>query len=296
MLESVAELTAKVTRLANIMEPIVAESRLKRMQRLDPWHSNNRSIQEQTEFKDALLVFYACNASAQAPDKPMAKCMVSGKVYPQPVVIASHVWKHCTRGDGLEEFGLCVADINSPRNGLLMAAEIEAAFDMKRVSFSFNLLTDKFTFHVLDSTLLEKPILNLNDKKTRNSVSGYASLDPTTIPKFKELDNKEMTWTPPACPFRRLLAWHYAVATLHAQRRPWYKPNAPHPASVIGKPDWSKYSPEATWPSSDVLDLFDHALSKSERDIAEQVEQEEQEEQQPQPAAACTGDEDASST
>ena len=85
----------------------------------------------------------------------MAICMVSGEVLPKPVVTASHIWKYATHGYGLEEFGLRLADLNSPRNGLLLAAGIEAAFDSKRVAFSYNLLTDRFKFHVLDSRLLE---------------------------------------------------------------------------------------------------------------------------------------------
>ena len=291
VLESIAALTEVVTRLVHGLEPFIAEERRKRLLRLDPWRSGNRSVQEQAEFKAALLGFYTCDAEPEAPTKPMAKCMVSGKVFPRPVVIASHVWKFSTGGAGIDEFGLRVSDLNSPRNGLLLASEIEVAFDTKRVSFSFDSLTDSFTFHVLDSTLLDKKILNLTDKKTSQSISGYARLDPESIPTFKNLDNEKMTWT--AYPFRRLLAWHYAVATLHATRFSWYNAKIPHPASIIGHPDWIKHSPDATWPSRDMLDLFDHAVSKSERDAAEKAEQAEQAEQH---AAAASDDEAASST
>ena len=245
----------------------------------------------------------------------MAKCMVSGIVFPQPVVSASHIWKYCINGNGLEEFGLRPAELNSPRNGLLLASEIEAAFDSKRVGFSYNLKNDKFTFHVLDSSLLEKAIVDIHDKKTATSIQGYARLvappkvhpeegrtDPpgpvadtgaaasiaappaplpaaaevadsqSTIPTFKQLDNKEMPWMPPAVPFRRLLAWHYAMATLTAQRCSWYKSEKPFPERSIGKSDYSTRSPDVTWPSDDVLVLFDHAVSKSERDASDDAD------------------------
>jgi HNH endonuclease len=268
----VGALAAAIHGLVVGLQPLIAKARRSRLRMLDPWRDSKRSVQEQADFKAALLEFYGCHAEAEGPQKPMAMCMVSGKVFPQPVVIASHVWKHSTGGDGLDEFGLQPADLNSPRNGLLMASEIEAAFDAKRVSFSFDLLTDSFTFHVLDSTLLDDRILNVKDKKTSNSLVGYARLDPDSIPSFRMLDNMKMSWTPSACPFRRLLAWHYAIATMHAKRVWWRSAESPHPASVVGNAGLSAFSPSVLWPSRDVLDLFDHAVSKSERDAEEQAE------------------------
>jgi hypothetical protein len=199
--------------------------------------------------------------------------MVSGAVFPKPVVIASHVWKHCTGGVGLDELGLPMSELNSPRNGLMLASEIEAAFDTKRVAFSFDLMADKFTFHVLDSNLLKQPIVNMKDKKTANAIQGYARLDPKSIPVFGALDKTVMTWKPSACPYRRLLAWHYAMSIRHAKQFSWFQPQNPLPASLDSKADLSRRSPDVLWPSSDVLDLFDHAVSKSERDASEQQEQ-----------------------
>ena len=265
-------LAAAINRLVVGLQPVIADACRLRLRKLDPWRDSKRSVQEQADFKAALLEFYGCDAGADERQNPMATCMVSGKVFPQPVVIASHLWKHSTHGDGLDEFGLRVADLNSPRNGLLMASEIEAAFDAKRVSFSFDLLTDSFTFHVLDSTLLDDLILNVKDKKTHKSLSGYVHPDPDSIPNFRMLDNKKMSWTPSACPFRRVLAWHYAMATMHAKRIWWRRAESPHPASVVGNADLRALSPSVLWPSSDVLDLFDHAVSKSERNAVEEAE------------------------
>jgi hypothetical protein len=279
------------TLLLTSLAPLVSESRRLRLRHLDPWRNSNRSDIEQAEFKTMLLRFYECAAPHEAPTKPMARCMVSGQVFPQAVVIASHIWKFCTDGSGLDEFGLVLTDLHSPRNGLLMASEIEAAFDTKRVAFSFNLLKDEFTFHVLDSRLLETPIIDIHTKKTAHSMMGY-STKLSAIPLFKDLDNRTMTWAPKARPFRRLLAWHYAVATMTAARHAsWHTPESPQrPAPVWIDSD----SPDATWPSKDVLDLFDHAVSRSERDADEQQEErdadEQQEEQDADDAAADDGE------
>ena len=156
------------TLLLTILAPLVSESRRLRLRHLDPWRNSNRSdLEQQAEFKTKLLRFYECAAPHEAPAMPMARCMVSNQVFPQPVVIASHIWKYGTDGSGLDEFGLVLTDLHSPRNGLLMASEIEAAFDTKRVAFSFNLLKDEFTFHVLDSRLLETPIIDIHSSLVR---------------------------------------------------------------------------------------------------------------------------------
>ena len=311
MLDQVVERT--VAAIVRAIRPIVDETRRARLQRLDPWKEGNRSAVEQTEFKTKLLKFYECSAPEASPEKPMAKCMVSDGVFPQPVVIASHIWKYSTRGIGLDEFGLTLADLDSWRNGLLLASEIEKAFDKKRVAFSYNLLEDKFTFHVLDRSLLDKPIIDTHDKKTASALKAYvlpagaaavnpesdtpradplvatddasaatscaaptpqgpaAEADETTYPKFRDFDNKEMTWSPPAMPFRRLLAWHYAIATITAQRRSWFRPEHPLPV-CCSDGSLSAHSPDAKWPADDVLDLFDHAVSKSERDASDEAD------------------------
>ena len=282
------------------LQPVIDEVRRARWRRLDPWREGNRSEFEQTAFKTALLEFYQCSSPVKVRDKPMAICMVSQKEFPQPLVIASHIWKHASQGFGLDEFGLKMADLNSPRNGLLLASEIEAAFNIKRVTFSYNLLRDKFTFHVLDSSLLDTPIHNHRNNKTASFLFSYygepkdskvTCTDPvesgvdsatstpapkpqrsvveeiaSTFPTFRQFDNKELPWCAPALPFRRLLAWHYAVATTTAQRCSWFKPEHSLPKCATGKSEWSQHLSGVLWPTDDLLDLFDHAMSKSQRD------------------------------
>ena len=253
------------------MRPLLEEASQTRRKRLNPWCSTNRTVTEQSQFKESLLTHYSRTAPTTEDKKPQVRCMVSDVVLPRPVVIASHIWKHCTMGEGLNEFGLKPADVDSCRNGLLLAMEIERHFDVLRVAFSYNLLTDQFTFHVLDATLLPLPIVDLKDKQTKNRLSAYPPLE--EVPTFKALDGKVMQWTAPALPFRRLLAWHYALAVSKKLRSasalaltPSEPRAAPFPAHVVKSPGWDERSPEAKWPDSAAMDLYDHAASRSDRD------------------------------
>jgi hypothetical protein len=143
----------QLTAAVESMRPLLEEASQTRRKRLNPWCSTNRTVTEQSWFKESLLTHYSRTAPATEDKKPQVRCMVSDVVLPRPVVIASHIWKHCTMGEGLNEFGLKPGDVESCRNGLLLAMEIERHFDVLRVAFSYNLLTDQFTFHVLDATL-----------------------------------------------------------------------------------------------------------------------------------------------
>ena len=261
----------QLTAAVESMRPLLEEASQTRRKRLNPWRSTNRTVTEQSQFKESLLTHYSRTAPTTEDKKPQVRCMVSDVVLPRPVVIASHIWKHCTMGEGLNEFGLKPADVDSCRNGLLLAMEIERHFDVLRVAFSYNLLTDQFTFHVLDATLLPLPIVDLKDKQTKNRLSAYPPLE--EVPTFKALDGKVMQWTAPALPFRRLLAWHYALAVSKKLRSasalaptPSEPRAAPFPAHVVKSPGWDKRSPEAKWPDSAAMDLYDHAASRSDRD------------------------------
>ena len=311
MLIQIAEQAAEKAASATVraLQPILDKVRRDRWRLLDPWRESNRSADEQKDFKTAVLEFYHCSSLEKVRDKPMAVCMVSQRLFPKPLVIASHIWKYASQGFGLDEFGLKLADLNSARNGLCLASAIEAAFDRKLVTFSYNLMSDKFKFHVLDSRLLDKPIHNKDNMKTLSILHSYygeqkakdskvtcadsvepevdgsaestplpkpkgstidfgeqakdskvacadsvepevdGSADSTPLPKpkgsaideiaknfpkFSDLDNKEMPWSAPAMPFRRLLAWHCVVATTAARRCSWFKPGNSLPESANG--------------------------------------------------------------
>lgn len=96
--------------------------------RMYVWTPSERTREEQLEFKASLISFYECQHDSN-PD--LLKCMVSGDFFRRENVVASHVWKFCTHGAGLNEFGLEIEDISNPQNGILICKEIEIAFDTK---------------------------------------------------------------------------------------------------------------------------------------------------------------------
>ena len=124
-----------MVQLVSLLPPLLREAQHARIRRLDPWTSAQRTREELAAFKARLLTFYGCSAQDNALEKPWACCMASGVELPQPLVKASHIWKRCTHGEGLDEFGLRATDVHSARNGLLLASQLEAAFNVKRITF-----------------------------------------------------------------------------------------------------------------------------------------------------------------
>jgi len=112
----------------------------------------------------------------------------------------------------LDGFGLDPADLGSPRNGLLLAASIEEAFDTKHVCFVWDVLTTPphLKFYVLDPDLLNHTI------------------DDTTETTFRDLHGKPLHYpgfddasAPLRCPFRRLLGVHAKASFQKAIRAHW---------------------------------------------------------------------------
>jgi hypothetical protein len=150
--------------------------------------------------------------------------MASGMVLPRYFVRASHIWKFCTGGEGLSEFCIDEGQINSERNGLLLAEGIELAFDEKRIAFFYNFLHDRFELCVLDGGLLDQPIVTLDDRGRQELIraaQGLQKADDVAIPTFREIEGHILECPEGHVPFRRLLAWHYrcSVNPLPATRR-----------------------------------------------------------------------------
>ncbi len=122
-------------------------------------------------------------------------CQVLNGSYASEHIIGAHVWKHATRGNGLEEFGLQPEDVDSPRNGLVLAKAIGEAFDPLEVCFLYNFLTREIVFHIVDP-LMDKLVY------------------PSTTHRFHELEGAILQVPQRRLPFRRLLAWH-AIWALH---------------------------------------------------------------------------------
>lgn len=86
------------------------------------------------------------------------------------MVIASHIWKHKTKGVGLDKFNLTINDINHPRNGILMLKDIEVAFDTKQLCFLYNPFEGIMSVKVLNPNILQKTISSTD--KTFSDIDG----------------------------------------------------------------------------------------------------------------------------
>lgn len=170
--------------------------------RMDPWTTSKRSIEEQQNFKQALVNYYQRDAGNN-----QLYCMVLNRAYDRQHVIASHIWKYCTRGKGLNEFGLKATDINNPRNGLLVAEGIEKAFDIKQLCFLWDPLQTCFKLVVLDPSLLNQLVV------------------PSTTQKFQDIQSSVLHHPQQNFPYRRILGWHAKMSYEFALEQGWIDSN-----------------------------------------------------------------------
>jgi len=194
--------------------------------RMDQWTSSKRSREESTDFKNNLITFYDC---AHPTDLRQIKCMVLNQFFRKNTVIASHIWKFCTEGEGLTDFNLEPADLNSNRNGLLMSKAIEEAFDVKGVCFLIDRIRPEELFiKVLDPNLMTKPV---HPDAVNTSVSPTV---PPTLLTFSDIDGYQLHCpladpTDPSLgknlPFRRILDFHAKCSYEKAINKGWIAPS-----------------------------------------------------------------------
>jgi hypothetical protein len=172
------------------------EAILLRKRELVPWESQSKrtcSDARDPAFKKALVAFY----NRRDPQEPgNLFCQVLNRSYPSEDVIGAHIWKHATGGHHLDAFGLRAENVDSPRNGLLLARGIEQAFDKQQVCFLYDMFKKEIFLHVIDQSL--------NDQLVH----------PSTTRRFRDVDNAVLQCPPDCLPYRRLLAWH-AIWALH---------------------------------------------------------------------------------
>ena len=181
--------------LLKVLPDIVREVGLIRRARLNCWARESLRTcdsQRNVKFRKKVIKFY----QRQIHSGKSVKCQILDECVRKEDasdentgIIAAHIWKASTRGHGLQEFGLRVDDINSPRNGLFLTKGLEEAFDRQQVCFLYNLLRGEFVLWVVDTTISDKTIQGSD--KTFGDVHGW----PLACP-------------PNCAPFRRLLSWH----------------------------------------------------------------------------------------
>jgi hypothetical protein len=167
---------------------------------MDNWHGSKVTRTEQPEFKANLKAFYNCE---HVDDERKIKCMILGGYFDSRVVRASHIWKACTLGAGLEEFQLEDVDLYNERNGLLLHENIEKKFDVKEVCFLYNALVtpNRLTLKVLNPVLLD---MNVVPGTTYGSIDGHPLLLPDGV-----------------YPFRRILSFHAKCSIKFAKKMGW---------------------------------------------------------------------------
>jgi hypothetical protein len=181
-----------------LMTKETARSFLKRM---DCWGTDKRTRVEQEDFKESLIYNYQRQSSV--PN--CLKCMVLNVDLPRKNVKASHIWKFCTEGEGLEDFELQLTDLSNFRNGFLLYETIEEAFDSKRICFLINPLIDEkqILLKVLDPNLLSEKVCS-SLALTFNDIDGNVLQHPVGI-----------------FPYRRILYFHAKLAYQKAIRKGW---------------------------------------------------------------------------
>ena len=178
--------------------------------RMDKWTSSQHTRDEQSDFKNKLIHYY--NRAHPTASKQV-KCMVVDAFFPRHLVRASHIWKFCTEGEGLSEFGLQPSDLSSPRNGLLMCEEIEEAFDVKRVCFLIDRLhSEELFIKVLDPNLLDPAISPV--------------VCQGTALKFCDINGMQLRCPSDCLPFRRILDFHAKCSFEKAINKGWLAANS----------------------------------------------------------------------
>jgi hypothetical protein len=178
---------------------------------MDPWTESNKSpslpedkqrnqarkSEKQALFKLSLCEFY---------DVPLGEnltCMLTGLKLPSKHITASHLMKK-TKPGSLRKLGLRPDQISHPRNGLLLAEHVEAAFDAKDVCFEPVPLQNKFLrCCVLNPDILNKPVSSISSE----TFATHAQDKHLVLSQNK--------------PFMRVLGYHYDRAMQRAYDNEW---------------------------------------------------------------------------
>jgi len=165
----------------------------------DIWSESGRSVAEQQDFKKRLFSFYKRKGYLRD-----ARCMVTNQWHPTRIIIASHIWKSCTHGDGLHKFGLERKDCFSPRNGFLVLEDIKKRFDVKHLCFLYNPLTQKFAVKIMNPSINALVIEHSEPQLT-----------------FRDIDGMHLHHPEEKIPYRRLLSFHARCSFRNAREENW---------------------------------------------------------------------------
>lgn len=198
--EILKDLSKDISKLVRVTKFVAKEVVIQHRLRMDRWRSSKRTKKDSEKFKAALVSFY----DRGNPANNQVKCMILDTFFPRNQVIAGHIWKHETAGEGLEEFGLAVGDLDNPRNGILMSEGFEIQFDVKRVCLLIDRIhSQNIVVKVLDPSLLQE-LVSPSPTVTFGSIDGRSICHP--LDKF---------------PFRRILDFHAKCSFRVAAANGW---------------------------------------------------------------------------
>jgi hypothetical protein len=187
---------------------------------LNPWSGNcSTTTDRKSGFRKSVASFY--NAWA---NKGKTKCMVSGFVGEGDSVIAAHIVPVKAPSTSLRACGMTFADVNCSRNGLMLAKNIEKAFDKLLLSF-----VPKDPFHssslvlkIWDPELFESKLSVCdNSDITIESCEGQPLMF-----KGNPLIGEEVAYEDASVPFRRALSFQAQQAFAYAQSMGWISRDA----------------------------------------------------------------------
>jgi hypothetical protein len=170
---------------------------------LAPWDktSHSRSHAAAENLTPGVLMHYGFNGNQNL-------CHLLGQVNgptsgPNVAVITAHIFPNHTGGVGLDLFGLATTDIDNPRNFLRLQAQVEKAFDARRLTF------------ILHGGALCAYLVDRSLENTR--------LNGTNL-RFRNLHLRPLNFHNDERPYHRLLAAHAAHCFKNAQIVGWRSP------------------------------------------------------------------------
>jgi hypothetical protein len=165
----------------------------------DCWHTNARTKEDCDEFKDSLISFYGCS------DSVGVRCMVTNNVVERKFIRPAHIVKH-SMPHLMEHYGLAEADVDNPKNGILMLIAIEEAFDHKDLCFLKDPINNDFHVKILNPKLMG-----------RNLIRNHSVITTT----FADIDNAVLHFPSGRLPYRRCMSMHSKLSYSRALKRNW---------------------------------------------------------------------------
>lgn len=204
--------------------------------------SSVHSGDSQHKFKESLIAQY--HNDVQKDEKGIAvvlKCMVTGCALPRNRCKAGHLL-----GKKRIEMGYKFKfdDIFDPKNGILWADKIEAAYGMKQVCLIYDFIQNRLHFKVLDPAIMDEIIVD--------------------DIKFKDVNGKLLAIASDDLPYRRLIWGHSSVAIQNAFDKKWIneadKNIYTNTLEVIGQ-HLELFQDETTKNSEEAIEKFKKSLA-----------------------------------